>query len=298
MSLPAVPALRCRHSERSCPSLAHIDSLRLRRRPLALPGLLLLLATLAPLASGPTLAQEPSFVDIVRRSGFIFAGTVKSAGDAKAAAGGPPAGAAVHVDRVLEALPPLGNFTGREVNVRLLNPQQAHSGDRAIFFTYVQSAGTTLGLVEVASEPAGQEQAVAARIREARQALADQALSARLQSAERVVVGVLGEARPTEAARERDSEHDPLWWRAPIRVASVEKGAKSRDGVTVNIAYGDDVIWRSAPKPKAGQEGIFLLQPDREKRFRTTGLFLIDPLDFLSKRELERVRRLLKAAGY
>ena len=63
----------------------------------------------------------------------------------------------------------------------------------------------------------------------------------------------------------------------------------------MHIAYGDDVVWRRAPKPKAGDGGIFLLQPDREQRFRVDGWFLIDPLDWLPKNELERVRRLLKS---
>jgi hypothetical protein len=269
---------------------------------------LLLAAALAALAAPLARAQEPSFADIVRRSGFIFAGTVKTLGAATPSIVPAPNSAVVTVDRVLETQPPAGNPTGHDVTVRLRDPQASHPGDRAVFFTYVQTAGATLELVEVASLPADQLDATERRIREARQALADQALAARLASAELVVVGVFGQAVPTPEARRPASEHDPLWWRAPIRVESVEKGqapATPRAGaatpraaaptVYVHIATNYDFLWALAPKPKAGQEGIYLLQPDREKKFRVAGLFLLDPLDALPKSELERVRRLLAA---
>jgi hypothetical protein len=261
---------------------------------------LLLAAALAVLAAPLARAQEPSLADIVRRSGFIFAGTVKTLGAATPSIVPGPSSAVVTVDRVLETQPPAGNPTGHYVTVRLRDPQKSRPGDRAVFFTYVQTAGATLELVEVASLPADQLDATERRIREARQALADQALAARLASAELVVVGVFGEAVPTPEARRPKSEHDPLWWRAPIRVESVEKGQApatpraAAPTVYVHIATNYDFLWALAPKPKAGQEGIYLLQPDREKKFRVAGLFLLDPLDALPKSELERVRRLLQ----
>lgn len=254
--------------------------------------LVLAMVVATPLAQG-----QESFVDMVRRSGFIFIGMVKDSGAAPTTAR-QPGGAVVTVERVLEALPPVGNMEGKDVNVRLRDPQKLRAGSRAVFFTYVQSAGQTLGLVEVGLEPAEQAVGIEQRIREARQEIADEALAARLASAQMVVVGVLGEARPTPGALEPSSEHDPRWYRAPIRVESFEKGNAASQTVTVNVAYGDDVIWRRAPKPKAGDGGIFLLQPDREKRFRAEGLFLIDSLDWLPKSELDRVRRLLKAPRY
>ncbi|HEY0783094.1 MAG TPA: hypothetical protein VGE98_11600 [Thermoanaerobaculia bacterium] len=255
------------------------------------------LALVLALAAFAARAQEPSFVDWVRHSGFIFLGTVKSLGTATPAPNGARDvnGAVVTVDRVLEALPPIGNPAGKDVNVRLRDPQKFQAGQRAVFFTYLQSAGTTLGLVEVASQSADQPEAIGRRIADARRTIADEALAARLASAELVVVGTVGKARPTPEALDPSSEHDPRWYRAPIRVESFEKGKAATQAVTVNIAYGDDVVWRTAPKPKEGDSGIFLLQPERQKRYRAPGLFLIDPLDWQPRGELERVRRLLKA---
>ncbi len=259
--------------------------------------LLLCIVALA-LSAGAAQAQPKpmSFTEMVKRSGFIFVGTVKAVGAATPTIARRPNTAIVTVERVLEALPPIGNPTGKDVTVRLRDPARTRTGQRAVFYTYLQTAGATLGLVEVASQPVAEEQATESRIREARQTLADEALSRRLASAQLVVVGVFGEGQPTEGARERGSEHDPLWWRAPIKVESFEKGrGAANEPVFVHYATSDDIVWERAPKPKPGEAGLFLLQPDREKRFTVSGLFLIDPLDVQPRSELERVRRLLKA---
>jgi hypothetical protein len=246
------------------------------------------------------LGQDSRLVDAVSRSGFIFVGTVKAIGAATPTISKTPNSAVVTVNRVLEALPPIGDATGKDVTVRLLNPQKIRKGQQAVFFTYLQTAGATLGLVEVASEPAAQESRTESQIKGARRILADEALTRRLTSARLVVVGTFGEAKPTEEGLERTGEHDPMWWRGPIDVESFEKGQTTGGPVYVNYASSDDVVWERSPKPKAGQKGVFLLQPEIgkpiENRFQITGLFLIDPLDLQSVSELERVRRLLRTS--
>lgn len=253
------------------------------------------LALITLLALPAFRSQEPTFIETVRQSGFIFVGRVKALGAATPTIPREPNSAVIVVERVLEALPPVGNPTGREVTVRLRDPGKMRPGGRLVFFTYVNSAGATLGLIELASQPADQIDALAQRIRVARRTLADDALTQRLRRAELVVVGVFGEAHPVDAAGEPASEHDPLWWRAPIRVESFEKGRATPESVFVNIATNVDYLWAQAPKPRPGAEGIYLLQPDPEKRFRIAGLFLVDSLDALPKTELDRVRRLLQA---
>jgi hypothetical protein len=264
------------------------------QRSIAVKGLCVLILTMA---AQPTVAlqqTDSTFVDLVNRSGFIFQGTVKAIGESTPTVVRQANTAIVSVDRVLESLPPAGNPTGHDVTVRLKRPGELRPGQTATFFTYVYSAGTSLGLEEVAILPASDPKSIEDRIRAARSALADEALTKRLQSAVLVVVGVFGEARPTEDARNPRSEHDPLWWRAPITVRSVEKGRAGTGPVIVNIATNFDYLWALAPKPKAGDVGIYLLQADSEKKFRVSGLFLLDQLDALPLSELDRVRRLLK----
>jgi hypothetical protein len=230
--------------------------------------------------------------DLVRRSGFIFEGTVKEIGASTPSIARGPNTAIVAVDRVVEALPPVGNLKGKEVTVRLKNPAEVRVGQSLTFFTTVYSAGKTLGVDEVGTLPIAGEQAMDTQIRGVRQTLADQALAARLASAELVVLGVVGEPKPTEEAKEREGEHDALWWSAPIRVETTLKGNPGNAPV-VYFATSDDPIWVRSPKLKAGEEGIFVLQPDPGKKLRAPGPCLVDPLDFASKNDLDRIRRLL-----
>jgi hypothetical protein len=234
---------------------------------------------------------ESSFVDLVRRSGFIFQGTVKAVGESTPGIVREPNSAVVSVDRVLESQPPAGNKTGRDVTVRLRGVGDVRPGQTATFFTFVYAGGQSLGVEAVGMLPAEDPRSLEDRIRAARQTLADEALTRRLQSAQLVVVGTVTAVRP--GPRNPESEHDPLWSSATIRVTSGVKGRASGP-VVVNFATNFDYLWALAPKPKIGDMGIFLLQPDPEKKYRISGFFLLDPLDQLPISELERVRRLLR----
>jgi len=239
----------------------------------------------------------PSFNDLVRGSGFIFQGTVKAIGEATPSVVKQPNTAVVTVDRVIEALPPVTNLKPREVTVRLRDPGKIKAGYAATFFTYVYSAGETLGLEEVGTQPVENADVLSRRVREARQALADEALSKRLSTAQFVIVGALEPAADSKAAaREPVSEHDPMWRAMPVRAESFEKGAKTKEPPVVYVSTSTDVVWERAPKPKPGEPGIFLLQPSPgpDHWSGLSGLFLVDPLDALPRSELERVRRLLK----
>lgn len=262
------------------------------------PRAFLVLLSVAGGASIPCAAQPPTpsraYIDLVRRSGFIFQGTVRSIGAATPTVVRQSNTAIVLVARVWEALPPVGNVQGREVTVRLRNPEQVRPGQTATFFTYVYSAGQSLGVQEVGILPREDTTRAAARIQSARRTLSDDRLSRRLVTARLVVVGSAGEARPAEGSNEHRGEHDPLWWRVPIRVETVLKGSRRDSVVLVNFARSDDPAWERSPKPRAGDRGIYLLQPTGGTRFRVSGLFLVDSLDVLDGSQADRVRRLLR----
>jgi hypothetical protein len=254
-------------------------------------GLRVLMVIVALSSSNARAQTESSFVDLVSRSGFIFQGTVKAVGESTPGIVREANSAIVSVDRVLESQPPAGNKTGRDITVRLRAPIALRSGQTATFFTFVYAGGPSLGVEAVGTLPADDARSLEDRIRAARQTLADQALRRRLQSAQLVVVGTVTAVRP--GPRNPESEHDPLWSRATIRITSAEKGRAS-EPVVVNFATNFDYLWALAPKPKVGDTGIYLLQPDPEKKYRVSGFFLIDPLDALPISELDRVRRLLQ----
>jgi len=80
----------------------------------AVLALALLAVVAAPGSTTISRAQQISFVDAVGGSGFIFIGTVTSLAQPPASATTRTTSAVVMVDRVLEALPPVGDPTGRE----------------------------------------------------------------------------------------------------------------------------------------------------------------------------------------
>ena len=244
-------------------------------------------------------APAPSLNELVRGSGFIFVGTVKAIGEATPDVPRQPNTAVVSVDRVVEALPPVTDLKVREVTVRLRDPRAMKAGQSATFFTYVYSAGESLGLEEVGTLPAPAAKELSGRVREARQELADEALSKRLATAQLVILGTIEPAADSQTdKREPVSEHDPMWRAMQVRAESFEKGVKTNEPPVVYVATSTDVMWRLAPKPKPGESGIFLLQPSPgpDHWSGVKGLFLVDPLDALPRSELERVRRLLKAS--
>lgn len=253
-------------------------------------GALTILFALHGIAS----AQVPrDFVERVRNSGFIFLGTVRQLHAATPTVVLEPNTVVVSVDRIIESLPPIGNVSGKVETVRLREGEKVAEGQQLIFFTYLYSAGTSLGLQSVGILPAMQDiDAAVQEVKTARITLADEALSNRLTSASIVVLGRVVESQPNEEARERKAEHDPMWWRADIEVESVLKGAAERK-VSVNFASSDDWMWVHSPKPKRGETAIFLLQPAKNLMFNIGGLYLLDPLDELPRQELARVKRLL-----
>ena len=242
--------------------------------------------------SSPAHAQpESSFVDLVRRSGFIFQGTVKAIGESTPGIVREPNSAIVSVDRVLESQPPAGNKTGRDVTVRLRGPSEVRSGQTATFFTFVYAGGQSLGVEAVGMLPAEDPRSLEDRIRAARQAIADEALTRRLQSAQLVVVGTVTAVRP--GPRNPDSEHDPLWSSATIRITTVVKGRRA--GRWSSISQPTSITcgrWRPSRKSAIRESSSSNRTPKRN----IASPAFSSSIHSISSRpaKLERVRRLLR----
>jgi hypothetical protein len=262
------------------------------KRAAGLKAAVLVLLAAAAVLAWPGQVTKP-YVELVRNSGFIFVGTVKRLNAATPTVVRERNTVVVTVERNVEALPPVGDMKGKDVTVRLGLREKVDDGQRVTFFTYLYSAGASLGLQSVGMLPADDESASKDRVRAARQVIADEALSKRLSSATLVVLGRVVDAGPAQGTREREGEHDPMWWRATIAVEAALKGRVDSGTVTAIFASSDDRGWFMSPKPKRGDIGIYLLQPGRGKQFTVKGLYLIDPLDALDRSELDRVRRLL-----
>jgi hypothetical protein len=230
--------------------------------------------------------------ELVRRSQFIFRGTIRQLGSAtlpEVRVGDDTA--VVTVDEVLLAPPKLGDYTGKNITVQL----RSGVGDerKFVFFTTSWLYGSGLAVREVGRLGQTQAAGIEQRLAAAQQRLADDHLKSRLDAAELVVVGRVTAVRTLNQGRRPHSEHDPLWRSATVSVGSVEKGTASGPTATVFFPGSTDVVWYRSPKFKVGQEGVFILDRDAGKEYRLDGFTALEPLDFQPKTQLDRVRRLI-----
>ena len=263
-------------------------------------------------------AQEPKDVpsardELLRRSSFVFAGTVREvrASTVKLV----PAGdntAVVRVDRIVKGADTVGEFTGEDVTVVLQEPRSVGPGGRFTFFTNPKVSSRTLAVDEVGHLPvASGREAADLKERSAevdRQAEAKK-LEGHLAQADMIVVGRVIATKPVapEEGSPVPSEHDPEWWEATIRVQGVEKGEAPATGVqTIYYPHSRDIRWFAVPKLDQVQDGIFLLhsrlQPQAEAKDEAheqvgvdiKGLKILHPEDVQPVARREQIRAMLR----
>jgi hypothetical protein len=277
------------------------------RRIIKIAPLLLILMTAVYFVAVPdkrlSAAQGTGSVDeLVRQSKYVFRGTVRTLGASTIS--NLPASrdlVVVRVDEVYVAPSTLGDFTGKDITVRIRETPTTSVGQRWVFFTAGWLFAESLAVLEVGRIPFTDDAAGAIRqlIAAAVQRAADQNLNARLTLAELVIVGKVSAVRPATGlpARRPITEHEPDWQEAVITVESTEKGT-AQTSVVILFPNSTDEFWIDSPKFKTGQEGIWILQRDQKERgapsLRIPGLTALNPLDFQNKDQLERIRRLLK----
>jgi hypothetical protein len=202
--------------------------------------------------------------------------------------------AVVRVDAVLRNAGVVTDVQGKEVVVKLDGPYPMKEREQAVFFTNVAIYGSRLTLREV-THVGADENLTRVQIAEALKQMPDQDLELRLAEADLVVLGKVSSVRPTEQREQRptDSEHDPEWWQANVRIESVEKGKESSQVVSVLFPHSDDIRWFAAPKFKVGQEGVFLLRRNSDLNLRLQGFTALHPQDFQPLQALPTIKRLV-----
>ena len=95
------------------------------------------------------------------------------------------------------------------------------------------------------------------------------------------------------------SEHDPDWWQATLEVQHVERGTVEPGPMSVLYANSLDVQWRAAPKPKASQEGLWILHATAGQLAEVARFQIVHPEDYQPVQSLDalRVRRGLNPMG-
>ncbi|HEX8707473.1 MAG TPA: hypothetical protein VF723_04355 [Pyrinomonadaceae bacterium] len=189
----------------------------------------------------------------------------------------------VRVDEVLRGPEVLAQYDGTDITVQLGSREQAAKDEQAIFYTNSWLVGESLAVTSVGhtavARPAVSGRAAAGRSNMAGGGQADRGLQEELANADTVVTGKVTSVRVVDeqaggaggdlTAADRFqpiSEHSPAWQEAVIEVADVEKGTDIPREIVVRFPSSTDVRWYDAPKFRPGQEGVFLLQKESQKR--------------------------------
>lgn len=230
---------------------------------------------------------------LVQDAAFVLHGTIESVGESLVA-GIPPSERTIslRVDEVLAAPDDARPAPGLVVTVEMATKPAQKPGDRLTVFANAVTFGATLGLVEVASD-AGEPRPLAGQLDNARFAVQEAAVSARLESADMVVAGEVVGLEAVQTDTPRLSEHAPAWWEATIAVSEVIKGSTRRRTVKMRYPTSQDVMWKDAPQPRAGQTGVFILRKGAAPDLPKASMTALDPLDIRAPEERPTVAKLL-----
>jgi hypothetical protein len=238
--------------------------------------------------------------DVLSKSGLVFRATVKKLrASSLASLPANPRTAICRVDQVIHAPEQIGDFTGKDVTLERKESESLKVGQRVVFFASGWLYGETIAVKEIERVQNVSVDQLKKRVRAAIKLNADNALRSRLAKAELVVSGRVSKVTRVESDTAQPlSFHHPIWLVAEVEVDSVEKGRTPERKLSVLFAASGDVHWISSPKFVEGQHGIWILQRDQQEKGRPShripGLTALDPLDFHSKDELERIRKLAK----
>jgi hypothetical protein len=246
------------------------------------------------------MAAEDRITGLLRDAPLSFIGTVEHLG-ASTMAELPidERTAVVDVVQVLHSPEAFAHLAGHRVTMQVAadaDPPQV--GETAVFFAQGLAFGETLAVQEIgratvdeiephvqAAAAAGERGAFAPQLRE----LEIERLQQHAQDADAVVVGrvtalqdVLGPPR---------GEHSPNWWKATLQVENVERGDVQPGPLDVLYPNSLDVRWARVPKPKASQEGMWLLHATDGELREAAPFQILHPEDYQPVQQLDLIRR-------
>jgi hypothetical protein len=206
--------------------------------------------------------------------------------------------AVVQVDEVLHAPDAFRRLAGSEVTVQLsdeIDPPVV--GEAAAFFTRGTVYGEGLAVAEVGRLPADAVQehvSLAARTADAmpfsavQRDIAATDMVAHAAEADAVVVGTV--VALEQMGGEPSTEHAPDWWCAQLDVEHVAQGELSLGPVSVLYPNSLGFRWYEVPKPKAQQEGMWILHATEGDLSKWAPYQLLHPLDRQPVQKLETLK--------
>jgi hypothetical protein len=242
---------------------------------------------------------QDDVADLLRKGPLSFLGTVEYVGAATMAGVSiDDRTAVVQVVHVLHAPAVFTGLAGQRVTVQLsADTDPPAVGDTVAFFTRGLAYGESLVVEEAGRLPADRfdeqftaaaETGVPATLDAVQQEILETDLREHASAADAVVTGrVVGLEK---AAAGGLSEHDPDWWKATLSVPHVERGDVVPGEVAVLYANSQDVAWRRAPKPRASQEGVWLLHATEGDLREAAAYQILHPEDYQPVQQLDVLR--------
>lgn len=230
--------------------------------------------------------------DFVRKSDFVFKGTVLLLNTSTIDAEDPGNMAVVRVDSVINASKILSDFTGKQITVTLKDPSSVKKNESKIFFTRTVYFGESLGVDEIGSYNVKRYPEIDKQIKKANREIEDSMLVARLKNTELIVIGKVISVKKSKNQPSFISEHSPEWFEAEIEVNSTLKG--ENPGKVVFLFPGsEDEVYLNSPKFKVGDSGIFLLRKGNLKMGDEKMFSIVSKKDFLKEDQSARIKVLI-----
>ena len=231
--------------------------------------------------------------------------------------------AVIDRDQAQSKSEPIYGFVGREVTVRIKDPQQFAVGRRIIFYAKGWLLGDGIAVQEVGHRrlpmTGSVSNSVLQNIERASRTAENELTMERIRQADLVILGKVistepVEVEPTPAESSPKSrvidEHDPQLRRALVEVLGVDFDRQSLNPKNVRILFpaSKDILWITTPRFERGDVGLFILKKAEDssglKRFvesekvRIRGIendyFAPDPLDFQPQSEADQIKALIK----
>jgi hypothetical protein len=233
---------------------------------------------------------------VVGRSTFIFIGTILHMDSSDIKGNIRQRKAIVKVDTVIDAFDSDRRLQGKTVTVIFSSNAPHHNGAKQVFYTYVWSYGSSVGVIEVKNNFSTISPGLVKKVKDARQQIIDDSLRAELKRSvivARCLVTRVGDSVYNSIFGR--SEHNPRFRKAFFQVRELLKGNLNKDTLSALFASSYDPVWMLSPKVSDSTTAIFLFnQSPFPGLVKLSGLFLLDQRDIQPESELDRIKKLLK----
>jgi hypothetical protein len=209
--------------------------------------------------------------------------------------------AVVRIDAVLRAPGSVPGLVGQRITVQLLDSLPLPTeGNSYTFLAEGLAFGESLAVRETARRAAAPAPPILAAAMDAGtegaagipetldQQVAVLQVRAHAETASAVVLGRVIGLQKVEGQPLR--EHSPDWWIATVDVYVVEKGDVTPGPLGVLYANSQDVQWRTAPKPRASQGGLWLLHATEGVLAELAAYVILHPEDLQPTQALDDLR--------